>query len=565
MRVTAVLLTVLFFTATACAQLEINPNTVGEMKAHVQMHVSGGFSGDLTSQDTMTIKLLTFQNYPGQTVEQNSEKLVIQNQTIEPRYETIEGNRYAVFELKNLVQYLQDPSFDIYSDAIIKTRARFALHQDYNLTRPMTENTEFILPSDYIESDDATLSAKVQLEFQSASELETIRHITEWVHENIAYDYGTYYNGVWSARQTYENRAGVCDEFANLTAAFLRIKKIPTRYVTGISFDGQRFGNHGWTESYLPGTGWIGVDATYGEAGYLDAMHVALGKTTDTNQLKNVLIFTTSVNGIDVTASLQDPYVDLNSLEFQTISNLVVLRFIQHPRAGLNQNIQFQAELTNLTDSTIIIPAELALHPDFSISQGSKQILLLPNEKKTVSWTATTPKTGKPGYITTYGVRLALPDQTIESKIEIRPDVKVNDPISQDAIQVLDVSPMVENDAFTIQTQIQNTSTKTIPVTIELVQGTRRVQSQAPIEPQQTLRMNVRFPDPVPGSLLVSIQGDKNHAYSFMIPEPKPASKPDPDTPPDSNIQTPAPPEETNSFLDALWNALKNFFKAIFG
>jgi len=117
------------------------------------------------------------------------------------------------------------------------------------------------------------------IEFNSNSEIETISEITEWVNTNIQYDFENYYNGVYSAKQTYNSGAGVCDEFANLTAAFMRIKGIPARYVTGISYDGERFGLHGWIEVYLPNTGWIGVDSTYGEAGYVDAAHFAIAKT----------------------------------------------------------------------------------------------------------------------------------------------------------------------------------------------------------------------------------------------------------------------------------------------
>ncbi len=494
----------------------INPNTIGNMQANVQLHVSGTFSGNVSSQDSMEIKVLTFQNYPGQIIQSVTEKLVIGNETYTPTHETIHDNTYAVFKLTNLLRYSQNPRFDIYLNAHVKTTSQFALKQDYNLSNPILEQTEFQKPTDYIESNDPTLIAKTNLEFQSESELETIAQITQWVHENTTYDLEKYYNAVYSARQTYDNKAGVCDEFANLTAAFLRIKGIPTRYVAGISFDGSRFGNHGWAEAYLPQTGWIGVDSTYAEAGYTDAMHIALGKTTDTNQLKNVLITTTSIHPLQIQTVLQDPYVELDSLEYRALSNLTSVTVPPIPTKGLNQPVDIVLEITNRTPTYLIVPVDLQLHPDFFPARQSAQVVLLPNETKTVSFQAKTPPSGKSGFYATYGARIMLSDQNIETSIEIHPDQKPT-VIQKPSLQIQDIRPTLDQNTLSLQITLQNPAEQNQTIDLQLTQENNRSTKEETIPANSNAVIQLQLAPVHPGTVQLSIRKDYNYSAAIQI------------------------------------------------
>ncbi|MDO8624477.1 MAG: transglutaminase-like domain-containing protein, partial [Candidatus Diapherotrites archaeon] len=421
MRPPVFLILLVLLAGSAAATLQLNPNTIGEMKATAQLHATVDINGNTTAQDRLEIRMLTFSDDEHQHTTDRSDKLVIKDKTLEPTYETKNNSRYALYTVSNLAQYGQEFRIDIYSNATIETTTSFLLNTDYNLATPITENTEFLKPSAYIETDDPALIAKTNIQFQSDSQLETIRQITDWMHDNITYDFENYYNGVWSAKQTYENRAGVCDEFANLSAAFLRIKGIPTRYVAGISFDGTRFGNHGWLESFLPGTGWIPIDTTYGEAGYLDAMHIAVGKANDTNNLQNLAITTTSSHALTVSAILQDPYIDTNNLTYQTIQKLTQIRIQTPGKIGSRQPFQIKTVLTNQTNHPLIVPLELSLHPDFEYTHKTKQILLAANGQTAIDWNAVSPANAQLGYLTTYELRLSAPDQTVDANLVIDP------------------------------------------------------------------------------------------------------------------------------------------------
>lgn len=64
------------------------------------------------------------------------------------------------------------------------------------------------------------------------------------------------------------SRTGVCQDFAHVMVGLCRTLKIPARYASGYLYNGpadQLLGaqaSHAWTEVYLPGHGWCGLDPT---------------------------------------------------------------------------------------------------------------------------------------------------------------------------------------------------------------------------------------------------------------------------------------------------------------
>ncbi|WP_030056124.1 MULTISPECIES: transglutaminase family protein [Streptomyces] len=93
--------------------------------------------------------------------------------------------------------------------------------------------------------------------------------LTDLVRERVSYTQGT--TGVHTgAQDAWDQRAGVCQDFAHLTAALLRAAGLPTRYVSGYlhpspdaELDRPVAGeSHAWVE-YWAGE-WIGQDPTNG-------------------------------------------------------------------------------------------------------------------------------------------------------------------------------------------------------------------------------------------------------------------------------------------------------------
>ena len=80
-----------------------------------------------------------------------------------------------------------------------------------------------------------------------------------------------------TASEVAASQSGDCTEHGILLAALLRVKKIPSRVVTGLVYAPslKAFGGHMWTEAYLNGS-WVPLDGTLAK-GHGDAVHLKTG------------------------------------------------------------------------------------------------------------------------------------------------------------------------------------------------------------------------------------------------------------------------------------------------
>lgn len=94
----------------------------------------------------------------------------------------------------------------------------------------------------------------------------TIQDCSQFIHSQFKYIKGIT-NVETTVDEILEHRAGVCQDFAHVMLQMLRSLHIPSRYVsgyicpnrTGLRGEGA---THAWVESYIPGTGWAGIDPT---------------------------------------------------------------------------------------------------------------------------------------------------------------------------------------------------------------------------------------------------------------------------------------------------------------
>lgn len=410
---------------------EFRPSTVKSIDVNITTQAIGTFSGNITSRDSMEIFYLSIEEDENQEIIFLNEYLEIGGEKILPEKVKRNGLSYASYKLENLIEYANTPEFKVFREARVKRISFIGLGADYNLTSEINSFTSFKEETDYIETNDVELVNKVKSEFQSDSELESIREIVEWVNNNIEYDFDNYYNGIFSARETYDSRAGVCDEFANLTAAFTRIKGIPTKYVSGLSFDGKRFGLHGWLEVYLPNTGWIGVDSTFGEAGYLDATHITFVKTSDANKSIDFIATTKSVNPIKIDAELPLPEVQINSVEF--FENLLDVKIEKPELVKPNELFEVKAIIKNISGENAILPLEFVFHKDFEQNNNKRLVHFLKDETKTVSWEIRAPDVDVEKGTYKFGSVLLLPDGNVSETIRVGKEVIIPDrPVRQE-------------------------------------------------------------------------------------------------------------------------------------
>jgi transglutaminase-like putative cysteine protease len=164
----------------------------------------------------------------------------------------------------------------------------------------------FLLGSRYCETD--RLSEIAWKLFASApTGWGRVQAICDFVHAHISFGY-SHARSTKTAWDVYQERAGVCRDFAHLAVAFCRCMNIPARYCTGYLGDiGVPVSNapmdfSGWFEAFLDGR-WYTFDARHNTprigrvliARGRDAADVAISTAFGANTLKSFRVWTNEV------------------------------------------------------------------------------------------------------------------------------------------------------------------------------------------------------------------------------------------------------------------------------
>lgn len=116
----------------------------------------------------------------------------------------------------------------------------------------------YLRPSRYVQSD--TLTDRAREQFAGLDGRGLVAAVEEWVYENLRYD-GAATSPIGGAVETLESGAGVCRDFANVTAAFLRALDVPARLVSVYAPELEPRDFHAVVEACIEGR-WVVVDAT---------------------------------------------------------------------------------------------------------------------------------------------------------------------------------------------------------------------------------------------------------------------------------------------------------------
>jgi transglutaminase-like putative cysteine protease len=138
--------------------------------------------------------------------------------------------------------------------------------------------------------------------------LQTARQFSEYIYQNFEYRKGittveTTLDEIWKLK------SGVCQDFAHMLLAMLRLINIPARYVSGYicpNKSGMRGegATHAWVEAYIPFYGWLGVDPTNNCLVNETHVRLAVGKNfTDCSPVKGTYRGTSN-HTLDVTVSV---------------------------------------------------------------------------------------------------------------------------------------------------------------------------------------------------------------------------------------------------------------------
>ncbi len=128
------------------------------------------------------------------------------------------------------------------------------------------ETLPYLLASRYCETD-RLADAAYELFGGVRPGWARVQAICDWIHDNVRFGY-EHARPNLSAWETFENRAGVCRDFAHLAISFCRALNIPARYGTGylgdIDIEPEPFPMDvsAWFEVFLEG-GWHVFDARF--------------------------------------------------------------------------------------------------------------------------------------------------------------------------------------------------------------------------------------------------------------------------------------------------------------
>jgi transglutaminase-like putative cysteine protease len=136
-----------------------------------------------------------------------------------------------------------------------------------------------------------------------------VQAICDFVHRHVTFGYA-YARSTKTAWEVYQERTGVCRDFAHLAIAFCRCMNIPARYCTGYLGDvgippvDAPMDFSGWFEAYLDGT-WYTFDARHNVprigrvliARGRDAADVAISTAFGPNILSSFKVWTEEIVG----------------------------------------------------------------------------------------------------------------------------------------------------------------------------------------------------------------------------------------------------------------------------
>lgn len=171
-----------------------------------------------------------------------------------------------------------------------------------------TETLLFLLGSRYCETDLLSEIAWKLFSTTTRPGWARVQAVCDFVHNHIRFGY-EHANATKTAFQVYNDRVGVCRDYAHLAIAFCRCLNIPARYCTGYLGDigvppGGAMDFSGWFEAFLDDT-WYTFDARNNTprigrvliARGRDAADVAISTSFGPNTLETFLVWTHQVAG----------------------------------------------------------------------------------------------------------------------------------------------------------------------------------------------------------------------------------------------------------------------------
>ena len=267
----------------------------------------------------------------------------------------------------------------------IKNRVRFPLS-------PLgAEFDQYIKPTPNIDSNDPEIiELASSLAAGQDDEYFVIYELFRWVRENINYSLNTISVGASQPSSwVLENRYGVCDELNSLFIALVRSVGIPARYVSGVAYTNynklNRWGAHGWAEIYFPDYGWVPFDVTYGEFAFVDPTHIILKQSLDSNESSLRYEWKSRDVKLNSEPMVIEANLDYKRGKSEPLIQIELSPIITKIKFG-SYNI-IRARVKNLKDYYVATELTISQTNGLeTISEDRRDVLLKPNQEKSVYW-----------------------------------------------------------------------------------------------------------------------------------------------------------------------------------
>ncbi|MFH1637535.1 MAG: transglutaminase-like domain-containing protein [Candidatus Woesearchaeota archaeon] len=255
--------------------------------------------------------------------------------------------------------------------------------------RPYTAATDFIDINDDIRK---TASGIIEGE---TDYYRAVFKLADWVYTNINYTIGSDTEGaVQKSSWVLENKIGMCDEKSNLFISLARTVGIPARFIGGVAYSNIKssMGEHGWAEVYFPGEGWVPVDPTFGQIGWVDPTHIKMKESMDSGE--------PSVNyawkSIGVNFKMNPLKVEAEPKSFsgnaEPLSRMEIEPLRDNVAPGSYMPVQLKIE--NPNDFYLPLTVTIKKAPGLTGS-NTRVVVLQPLETKYLFWTLKIPDDAK--------------------------------------------------------------------------------------------------------------------------------------------------------------------------
>ncbi|MCM2325276.1 MAG: transglutaminase-like domain-containing protein, partial [Candidatus Woesearchaeota archaeon] len=273
--------------------------------------------------------------------------------------------------------------YDLIIDSTVKTRNTY-LPIKTKIGFPLEETeTEYLKATDKIDiNDDIRYQASLIADGEDDLFIVAAK-LAHWSKDNINYTLDTVTaDASQKASWVLKNRYGVCDEITNLFIAMCRSLGIPARFVSGISYTNSDlfenpWGLHGWAEVYFQDYGWVSFDPTYGQYGYIDAGHIKLKDSIDSDKTSTKFEWQgdskldTMPLDITVKADVGEKAPDAISIDASPYKNEV----------GYGSYNLIEVRLKNLKNHYVAFDLDINAPKEIE-HQGRGFIVMQPNEQK---------------------------------------------------------------------------------------------------------------------------------------------------------------------------------------